>query len=180
MVTSQERNAELQELFRRGIVGDQASYALFLTRITPWCRRVVARRIPTADIEDVVQEALISIHKACHTYDGARPLMPWLISIVSFRITDHLRKQYRTMRHATVDIDAFAETLADVTESQESDESIEALLKDVPEREQRILTMMHVEGYTAKETGERLGMKESAVKVAAHRAIKKIREVLIA
>lgn len=50
------------------------------------------------------------------------------------------------------------------------------MLKDVPEREQKILTMMHVEGYTAKETGVRLGMKESAVKVAAHRAIKKLRE----
>ena len=35
--------------------------------------------------------------------------------------------------------------------------------------------MMHVEGFTAKEVGMKLGMKESAVKVAAHRAIKKLR-----
>jgi RNA polymerase sigma-70 factor (ECF subfamily) len=34
---------------------------------------------------------------------------------------------------------------------------------------------MHVEGYTAKEVGKKMGMNESAVKVAAHRAIKKIR-----
>ena len=30
--------------------------------------------------------------------------------------------------------------------------------------------------FAAKETGAQLGMKESAVKVAAHRAVKKIRE----
>jgi RNA polymerase sigma-70 factor (ECF subfamily) len=35
-----------------------------------------------------------------------------------------------------------------------------------------------VQGYTAKEVGERIGMNESAVKVAAHRAIKKIRNKL--
>jgi DNA-directed RNA polymerase specialized sigma24 family protein len=35
---------------------------------------------------------------------------------------------------------------------------------------------MHVEGYTAKEVGVKLNMNESAIKVAAHRAIKKIRE----
>jgi DNA-directed RNA polymerase specialized sigma24 family protein len=35
---------------------------------------------------------------------------------------------------------------------------------------------MHVEGYTAKEIGNQSGMNESAVKVAARRAIKKIRE----
>jgi DNA-directed RNA polymerase specialized sigma24 family protein len=38
--------------------------------------------------------------------------------------------------------------------------------------------MMYVEGHTAKETGRRLAMNESAVKVAAHRAIKKIRDRL--
>ena len=37
---------------------------------------------------------------------------------------------------------------------------------------------MNVEGYTAKEVGAKLGMKESAVKVAAHRAYKKLRERL--
>ena len=38
--------------------------------------------------------------------------------------------------------------------------------------------MMYVEGFTARETGEKLEMNESAVKVAAHRALKKIREKL--
>lgn len=123
-----------------------------------------------------MQEILISIHKARHTYDGERPIMPWLASIASFRITDHLRKHYSQMRHQSVDIADFENILTDVTEEASDNESIDELLSDVPEKHKKILTMMHVEGYTAKEVGKQMGMNESAVKVAAHRAIKKIRE----
>lgn len=180
MVTSphahSDKYAELAALFRAGLVGDNASYNRFLQAITPVLRRVAGRKLPPTDAEDALQEILISIHKARHTYDGARPIMPWLLAIAQFRINDSLRKAYAGSRRESVDIDELADVLADVTESQDSNESIDEILKDVPEREQRILTMMHVEGYTAKETGQRLGMKESAVKVAAHRAVKKIRE----
>ncbi len=96
---------ELRALFRLGIQGDQASYAQFLSQIAPLCRRAAARRIRGADLDDVVQEALISIHKARATYDGERPLLPWVLSIVNFRVTDYLRKHYRTAGRDAVDID---------------------------------------------------------------------------
>lgn len=176
MVTSSDKYAELTALFCAGIKGDTASYHRFLQEITPIMRRAASKKLPAADAEDVLQEILISIHKARHTYDGGRPIMPWLLAIAQFRINDSLRKIYASSRRECVDIDALAEVLADVTEPVPAHESISGILKNVPEREQAILTMMHVEGYTAKETGDRLGMKESAVKVAAHRAVKKIRE----
>lgn len=177
MVTLQNKNsdkyADLARLFR---AEDAASYTLFLQTIAPLMRRLACRKLSPADAEDTCQEILISIHKARHTYDGERPIMPWLLAIAQFRINDCLRKTYAGSRHESVDIDELAEVLADVTKTGTDDESIENILKDVAEREQRILTMMHVDGYTAKETGAQLGMTESAVKVAAHRAIKKIRE----
>ena len=176
MVTSPDTYTALAALLMKGLGGDQASYASFLARITPLLRRMVARRLGASEVEDVVQEVLISIHKARHTYDGKRPLMPWLVAIARFRISDHLRRHYAQMRHQTVDIDDFTDRLADVTETDDSNESIEDLLHDVPDKQKRILTLMHVEGYTAKEVGAKLNMNESAVKVAAHRAIKKIRE----
>jgi len=173
MVTQNEKYKELAELLCAGLAGDGAAYARFLNQITPMLRRMLGRRLANTDVEDVVQEVLISIHKARHTYDGERPIMPWLASIASFRITDHLRKHYAQMRQQTCDIADYENILADVTEEAADHESVTELLRDVPQREQRILTMMHVEGYTAKETGQKLGMKESAVKVAAHRAVKK-------
>lgn len=182
MVTPPERifdtHAELTALFREGVAGDTASYNQFLQRISALLRRIVGKRLPACDVEDVVQEVLISVHKARHTYDGQRPLMPWLLAIAGFRINDYLRKLYTQVRQ-DIDVETIAETLPDdVTESREETESLNELLKNVPERQKRILTMMYMEGHTARETGKRLDMSESAVKVAAHRAIRKIRERL--
>ena len=176
MVTSEKKYAEITALLLAGLGGDQAAYGKFLSTITPMLRRMVSKKLAQVDVEDVVQEILISIHKARHTYDGARPIMPWLASIASFRITDHLRKHYSQMRHQTCDITDYENILHDVTEEASNNESVDELLKDTPEKHKRILTLMHVEGYTAKEIGKQMGMNESAVKVAAHRAIKKIRE----
>lgn len=176
MTEKSTKYAEITALLLAGLGGDQVAYGKFLSTITPMLRRMVGRRLANADVEDVVQEVLISIHKARHTYDGQRPIMPWLASITSFRITDHLRKHYSQMRHQSVDIADYENILSDVTEDTSSNESVNELLSDVPEKHKKILTMMHVEGYTAKEIGKQMSMNESAVKVAAHRAIKKIRE----
>lgn len=175
MGASGDKYKALTETFTRGLAGDAACYNRFLGDIVPLLRQSIRRKIPPSDIEDVLQEVLISIHKARHTYDGERPLLPWLFAIVVFRVNDHLRKLYAQSRKQ-VDIDSVSETLADVTEQPHTYEPIEELLQFVPEREKRILTLMHVDGFTARETGAKLGMKESAVKVAAHRAIKKIRK----
>lgn len=175
MVASADKYKALTICFKAGLAGDAASYNQFLREIAPLLRKSIGRKIPLSDVEDVLQEVLISLHKARHTYDGQRPLIPWLFAIVGFRINDHLRKLYAGARQET-DIDTLSETLADVTEPADSHESLDEWLECIPEREKRILTLMHVEGYTARETGGQLGMNESAVKVAAHRAMKKIRE----
>jgi len=167
--------AELAGLFCAGLANDSRAYAQFLQRITPFVRRMVAIQCAASEVDDVVQEILISIHKARHTYDGQRPIKPWLISITKFRIADHLRKHYVQRRDKTVDIDELEDFLADVTQSGIDNESIDELLEGVPENQKRILRLMHVEGYTAREVGAQMDMKESAVKVAAHRALKKIR-----
>lgn len=178
MVTTQDKNKILSDLMRAGIGGDQSAYAQFLTQIVPMIKPMVAKKITSADVEDVLQEILISIHKARHTFDGERPILPWLIAIARFRIADYLRKHYAQMRHKIADVEELENILADVTDETSNNESIDEMLEDVAPQNKEILTMMHVQGYTAKEVAERIGMNESAVKVAAHRAIKKIRTKL--
>ncbi len=159
--------------------GDSRAYHQLLSQLEPLIRRMIARKVPAADVEDVVQEVLVSIHKARHTYDGSRALMPWVFAIARFRLTDYLRQHYAAMKHVHVDIDGMHEFLAQpVTESTELSEHMNEALKSLPQRQQTILTLMHEQGYTAKEVGAQLGMKESAVKVAAHRAYKQMKTKL--
>lgn len=132
-----------------------------------------------SEVEDLLQEILISIHKARHTYDGRRPYKPWAYAIAKFRLHDYLRMHYADqLRHAE-DISGLENNLhEDVTESALSYESISGEVRKLPEKQAAILQLMHQEGYTAKEVAEKLGMSESAVKVAAHRAYKVLRQKL--
>jgi len=65
-----------------------------------------------------------------------------------------------------------------VTETAINYESISGEVQKLPEKQATILQLMHQEGYTAKEVAEKMGMNESAVKVAAHRAYKVLRNKL--
>ncbi len=176
LLAKQDKHAHLTTLFNAAKAGDEQCYREFLHNILPILRAVTAKKLPQDDRNDVIQEILISIHKARHTFDGNRPVMPWLMAIAHFRISDHFRKAYRRGDYKTVNIDRVAEPIDSVTILPFANEPFHELIKYASERDKRILTLMHVEGYTAKETAAQLGMKESAVKVAAHRAIKKIRQ----
>jgi RNA polymerase sigma-70 factor (ECF subfamily) len=161
------------------LAGDQAAYQEFLSQVSRYLRRFVARRIPQADVEDVLQEILVSIHKARGTYDGKRSVLPWVSAIARYRLSDYLRQHYAAMRQSKVDIEDIEDFIAaPVTESTPLNESISEEVENLPERQQKIIYLLHTEGYTAKEVGARLGMQESAVKVAAHRAYKRIRSRL--
>jgi DNA-directed RNA polymerase specialized sigma24 family protein len=52
-----------------------------------------------SDVEDVVQEVLLSVHAVRATYDPARPLMPWLSPIVRHRLADAARRHVRQGAH---------------------------------------------------------------------------------
>jgi len=143
-------------------------------------RPFLARRLNTgSEVDDLLQEILISIHKARHTYDGERPYKPWAYAIAKFRLQDHLRAHYADHLHHAVELSEVENDLqAPVTKPDISYESISGEIEKLPPKQAAILQMMHQEGYTAKEVAEKIGMKESAVKVAAHRAYRILRKIL--
>jgi RNA polymerase sigma-70 factor, ECF subfamily len=175
-----QEKVELEGLMRTSLEGDKVAYAALLRHTARLLRPFLARRLSfESEADDVLQEILISIHKARHTYDGKRPYKPWMYAIAEFRLRDYLRFHYADqLRHAQ-DISDLEENLQnDVTEPPFSYESISGEVRKLPEKQAAILQLMHQEGYTSKEVAARLGMTESAVKVAAHRAYKVLRQKL--
>jgi RNA polymerase sigma-70 factor (ECF subfamily) len=175
-----DQNDNFESLMRQSLAGDQRAYAILLQKTSRLLRPFLAKRLNFGnEVDDLMQEILVSIHKARHTYDGNRPFKPWVYAIATFRLQDFLRAHYSDhLRHA-VDFDELEETLPEnVTGSGLSYESISAEVQKLPEKQATILQLMHQEGYTAKEVAEKMGMNESAVKVAAHRAYKVLRKKL--
>jgi RNA polymerase sigma-70 factor, ECF subfamily len=175
-----EANPDLEALMRAAQTGDKQAYAGLLRESARLLRPYLARRLSfESEVDDLLQEVLISIHKARHTYDGQRPYRPWAYAIARFRLQDYLRAHYADQLRHAVDIENLENILhEDVTESPIDYESISGEVKKLPGKQAAILQLMHQEGYTAKEVAAKLGMTESAVKVAAHRAYKVLREKL--
>jgi RNA polymerase sigma-70 factor, ECF subfamily len=168
-------SVDYEDLMRNALAGDGRAYQTVLSETTRFLRPYLIKRLnnPT-QVEDVLQEILLSIHKARATYDGARPYKPWAFAIAKFRLTDHLRALYSDKLRHTEELSVAEHISAtdDVTEEGISYESIKQEIDKLPTKQAQILTMIHHQGFTSKEVAARIGMTETAVKVAAHRAYK--------
>ena len=177
MVTIDKNNGILKNLFQESIDGNKESYSKFLYNISKIIRPIISRKISSSEVDDVIQEILLSIDKSLHTYDCSRKIMPWIMSSVNYRIADHLRKHYSQMRHKKTYIENidFEEIISDVTSVDKTSELIDDIFDGMSIKLKTIITMMYIEGYSAKEVAKKIGMSESAIKVAAHREIKKLK-----
>ena len=170
-----------EDLARAAQAGDKAAYQTLLREIIPFARSVLVGRLANPSwVDDVVQEVLLSTHKALHTYDPQKPFKPWLISIINFRRSDFLRAYYRKSHKKETTLESLdAQTIYVTNDGIEGEwKDVENALDDLPKKQKRIFKMMKIEGYTAKEVAERLDMNESAVKVSAHRTMNKLKQLL--
>src|SRR5258708_10939987 len=76
--------------------GDSAAYQTLLRDCIPVIKSVARRRRVDADrIDDVVQDVLLTIHRARHTYDPSRSFTAWLCVIAHPRAIHLLRRTRR-------------------------------------------------------------------------------------
>ncbi len=162
--------------------GDKKSYANLLSALHPYIKNVVYKNVNSPEVaEDIAQEVLISVHKSLKTYQPKKPFKPWLMSIINFRKIDYLRKYYAGREDVTSTIEDNPEYISEnVTNDAHAGElrDIENALKQLPQKQQDIFRKIKIEGYTAQEVANEMEMNDSAVKVSAHRTMKKLQGML--
>lgn len=170
---------EWAALMRAALAGDENAYRRLLVALTP-VLRTVARRIldragmGTGDVEDVVQETLLAIHLKRQSWDASQPLMPWVWAIARHKALDALR---RRGRRAEVPIDELEAVLADTASAPEdalAGRDVTRLTESLSGREREVVEAIYLTGASTKEAGARLSMSEGAVRVALHRALKRL------
>lgn len=170
----QEAENRLRALFVAGLDGDQNAYHGFLQALTRHLRGYLRRRIPQHrdDVEDLVQEILLAVHNARHTYRTNEPLTAWLHAIARYKLMDFFRSR---ARHESLNdpIDDHAEFLS-VTDDEpaQARHDIGKLLEDLPDKQRLPIVHMKLEGLSVTETARITGLSESAVKVGVHRGLK--------
>ncbi len=163
----------LGDMMRLALAGNSAVYADLLKDVAKLARvsaRSMLRRRgqSDADLEDVIQEVLLAVHVKRDTWDKGRPFGPWVGAIVRHKLIDAMRRR----RWGDVSVDEIADILPAQTAAPTDAHDVERTLASLPERPRAIVRAIAIEGRSAAQVGADFGMKEGAVRVALHRALK--------
>ena len=173
--------SQLSEWMRAAQAGDASAYRMLLTTIQPRIRGIVRAKIrEDAAAEDVVQNALLSIHRGRSTYRSERPFGPWMRAIVRNSIIDHFRdRKRRGDREVELIVEQWPDTSAETDGgSEQLAPELAAALAALPEGQREAVTLVQVKGLSVAEAALRVGISTGALKVRAHRGYRAMREVL--
>jgi RNA polymerase sigma-70 factor (ECF subfamily) len=170
-------------LMARAQGGDSEAYTELLTLLASVGRRYVRRRVGGAAwVDDVVQETLLSVHAARHTFTGGRPFAPWFYAIASSRLIDAIRRERRIASREIADgppVDEAAGALPGPAPRPALDpDAVRAAMLRLTPNQRRVVHALKFRHETVREASERLGMSQTAVKVTAHRGYRALRKAL--
>ena len=173
-------------LMRAAQRGDAAAYTELLKSVTPRIRRVVLRErafAGLAEVDDLVQDVLLSVHAVRATYDAARPFEPWLLAIVRNRLADGARRYARTgareVRWDHTDYVTFAASETNEETAQLGDaRALRAAVRALPDWQREAIELLKLEELSLKEAAAVSGTSVGALKVATHRALHALRRAL--
>ena len=166
----------------RAQAGDRDAYRRLLEDVAPYLRSIAARHFRNSgDIEDAVQEVLLTVHAVRHTYDPARPFGPWLVAIANRRVVDGLRRQGRSRAREVAletEHETFAAPEANYHEAASEARALREAVESLPPGQRDAIRMLKLREMSLKEAAAVSGMTVAALKVATHRAVKSLRKVL--
>jgi len=170
------RDARWSALMAAAQDGNARAYDTLLCECLPLLRAICRQRLRnTAEVEDAVQDTLLTLHRVRHTYDPARPFRPWLAAIAERRALDRGRVVARGLARNTgleaadhVGVDGEAE-------GRVMSADLRSAVAELPAAQRTALQLTKIEALSLAEASARSGMSMGALKVATHRAVATLR-----
>lgn len=156
--------------------GDQAAYKLFLIWSQGFIRAFLLknrhRSLFQNDMDDIIQEALWSIHYKLNTFNSSVEVEPWLAGITKHKLADKLRSQTRyqkNLHHQDI-----SEHL-DISYDFDLDARIyqQEIINSLEPEQRELIAKLKYDGCSMKELAVNMNKTESAIKVSIHRLKKK-------
>jgi len=180
-----DNEARLAALMRSAQAGDADAYAALMQELAARVRRIVRYRrafLEQADVEDLVQDVLLSVHAVRATYDATRPFIPWMLAITRNRLADAARRYARHGAHEVtvddIDVTFFSSTTNTMTPTYGDPEALRDAIADLPEGQRSAIEMLKLREMSLKEAAAASGTSVGALKVATHRAMDALRRRL--
>ena len=162
--------------------GDRAAYERLLRECAPLIRRIAQRQRVHADaMEDVVQEVLLTVHRARQTYEPGRSFSAWLVAISQRRSIDALRREGRKARrevHDPIAYESHADGSQDVVREGTADTqaaSVRSAIDGLPAGQREAIEILALRQLSLDEAAAVTGKTKGALKVNMHRALRTLR-----
>ena len=178
---------DLDRLVASSLAGEHDAMETLLRILRPlvvrYCRsRLGGYERVNASPDDVAQEVCVAVLRALPTYqDQGRPFLAFVYGIAQHKVVDAHRAAGRDRSDPMDELpeqqdshdgpEQHALALADSTE-------MAALMAELPEKQQEVLRLRVVVGLSAEETAEAVGSTAGAVRVAQHRALTRLRQLI--
>jgi RNA polymerase sigma-70 factor (ECF subfamily) len=177
-MTVEERERRWAEAMRTERRGEAVAYECMLKEAAMALRRSLAPRLVRVgfgahEAEDLVQEILIGLHSKRHTWDSARPFLPWLHAISRYKLIDFSRRRRReTRRRVDLSLEEWLEIVeSPADEANRSTWEVDRHLAVLPVGQRNIVRAIAVEGASVSHVARSLATSEGVVRMTLHRAI---------
>jgi RNA polymerase sigma-70 factor (ECF subfamily) len=176
-----QQDSRLRELMIAAQNGHRPAYETLLRECVPMIRRMARQHGAGPDaLDDIVQDVLLTIHRARHTYDPARPFIVWVSMIVHRRAVDAIRRRARRQEHETHspdDYEAYAEPQTPYQElgGGRAMARVREAIEDLPEAQREAISRLALKEQSLQEAARETGRSAGSLKVNLHRALKALR-----
>lgn len=162
--------------------GDRVSYERLLRECIPHIKRVARRSgVRPESLDDVVQDVLVTVHRARQTYDPTRSFANWLSAIAQRRAIDHLRHRGRRERREISDDLAYdghpdaGATPEGALERENRERDVRGAVAALSPGQREAVELLAVRQRSLAEAAAETGKTKGALKVNLHRALKTLR-----
>lgn len=144
-------------------------------------RPYVARRVASAaDVDDVLQETFVRVHRGLSTLADEERFGGWVYRIAATAVADHLRARARhPLASGTTSDDATDSESPPHDETLEGDlaECVALFVARLPSPYREAITLTELQGVTQSDAADMLGVSVSGMKSRVQRGRERIRRM---
>lgn len=162
-----------KELIKKAQKGDKIAFEQIINYYQNTLYKIARTRLNTIeDIEDAIQETIISAYKSIHKLYNVSKLKSWLITIL-INQCNYVYKQKQ--KNESISFDLIEErNYIDNSSQINSNIELESLMETLNNDEKTILLLYYSERYKTKEIGKILNINDCTIRTIIYRAKKKI------
>lgn len=145
-------------------------------------RAFVSRRVPQhADVEDILQEVFIRMHKGVDSIQKRERLSAWIFQITRNVIVDHYRARNRQSDAVGDDFNppAEADSSGERSEVTELSTCIAPMIAALPQIYREAIELTDIKSLTQIEAARKVGVSVSGMKSRVQRARGKLKDMLL-